>query len=93
MTRFLAPLGTENVPKIIKKSVAFGCARVILSPVNIINPPALKKDHYSPMSDVDHVAMKQFLDDRAALFVAEEDAWDRTMQYGADVGLDTGLTS
>jgi hypothetical protein len=76
--------------KIIKKSIAFGCARFILSPVNIINPPALKKDHYSPMSDVDHIAMKKFLDDMAALFVAEEDAWDRTMQYGADVGLDVG---
>ena len=42
------------------------------------------------MSDVDHIAMKKFLDDMAALFVAEEDAWDRTMQYGADVGLDVG---
>jgi len=45
------------------------------------------------MSDVDHIGMKKFLDDMAALFVAEEDAWDRTFQYGADVGLDTGPTS
>lgn len=71
----------------------FGSLSLTLSPVNITTAPTLKKDHYSPMSDVDHVAMKKFLDDMAALFVAEEDAWDRTFQYGADVGLDLGPTS
>lgn len=70
----------------------FGCAQVILSLVNIINPPTLTQDVYAVLSDIDHVAMKKFFDDMAEAFVAEEDAWDRTMQYGIDVGLDTGPT-
>ena len=71
----------------------FGSARPILSPVNITNPPTLAEDVYAVLSDIDHIAMKKFFDDMAEAFVAEEDAWDRTFQYGADVGLDTGPTS
>ena len=61
--------------------------------MNIINPPTLTQDVYAVMSDIDHLAMRKFFDDMAAAFVEEEDAWDRTFQYGADVGLDVGPTS
>lgn len=61
--------------------------------MNITNPPTLAKCFYAALSDIEHVEMKDFFDKMAAAFVAEEDAWDRTFQYGIDVGLDTGPTS
>ena len=68
----------------------FGCARVILSLVNNNTTTTLAQDVYAVLSDIDHLAMQKFFDDMAAAFVAEEDAWERTFQYGADVGLDVG---
>ncbi len=42
------------------------------------------------LTPAEEIELCRELDLRTKQFFDEEDAWDRTMQYGIDVGLDVG---
>ena len=44
------------------------------------------------LTPTQEIELCEYLDARAREFFNAEEEWDRTMQYGIDVGLDTGPT-
>lgn len=61
--------------------------------LNTLLPTSTHRFTFADFTPAEDIELCRELDLRTKQFFDEEDAWDRTFQYGADVGLDTGPTS
>ena len=61
--------------------------------INALLPTSTKRPTLADLTPAQEIELCEYLDARAKEFFDEEDAWDRTFQYGADVGLDVGPTA
>jgi hypothetical protein len=58
--------------------------------LNTLLPNSTKRPTLADLTPAEEIELCRELDLRTKQFFDEEDAWDRTMQYGIDVGLDVG---
>lgn len=58
--------------------------------LNALLPSSTYRFTYTDLTPAEHAELCREFDLRAKQFFDEEDAWDRTFQYGADFGLDVG---
>ncbi len=60
--------------------------------LNAILPSSTHRFTYADLTPAHEIELCEYLDARAKEFFDAEEEWDRTMQYGIDVGLDVGPT-
>lgn len=60
--------------------------------LNTVLPSSTKRPTLADFTPAEEAELCAYLDARAKEFFDAEEEWDRTFQYGADVGLDLGPT-